>query len=109
MSNPPAVISFLTFNLFADLPAFRHLDRRLEIAAGAIADERPGVVALQEIVRARASGEMDRKVCDAVNRRYSGPEYSIHFAAADGLGEDEWKFEEGIALMSRYERLGNPE
>jgi endonuclease/exonuclease/phosphatase family metal-dependent hydrolase len=97
-------ISFLTFNLFSDLPAFRHLDRRLEIAANAIAAEGPGIVALQEIVRARSCGEMDRKLGELVNRGRDRTEYRIHYAAADGLGEDEWKFEEGIALMSFHQR-----
>jgi endonuclease/exonuclease/phosphatase family metal-dependent hydrolase len=95
-------VSFLTFNLFSDLPAFRHLDRRLEIAANAIAAERPGIVALQEIVRARACGQMDRKLCELVNRSCEDAAYRIHYAPADGMGESEWKFEEGIALMSLH-------
>ncbi len=98
-----ASVSFLTFNLFSDLPTFRHLDRRLEIAANAIAAEQPGIVALQEIVRARACGQMDRKLHELVNRTRAGAPYRIHYAPADGLGEDEWKFEEGIALMSLHE------
>ncbi len=65
--------SFLTFNLFSDLPAFRHLDRRLEIAARAIAAERPGIVALQEIVRSPICGDMGRKLCDLVNRHCTAP------------------------------------
>jgi endonuclease/exonuclease/phosphatase family metal-dependent hydrolase len=106
MNGERAVLSFLTFNLFADLPAFRHLDRRLEIAAQAIAAQQPGVVALQEVVRARACGEMDRKICDLVNGGCdSAAAYHIDYAAADGLGEDEWKFEEGLAVMSRYRRI----
>jgi endonuclease/exonuclease/phosphatase family metal-dependent hydrolase len=107
MSGQRAVLSFLTFNLFADLPAFRHLDRRLEIAAQAIAARQPAVVALQEIVRARACGAMDRKLRDLVNNGCEHAPYHIHYAAADGLGQDEWKFEEGIALMSRYQRLSD--
>jgi endonuclease/exonuclease/phosphatase family metal-dependent hydrolase len=104
MTNGAASCSFLTFNLFSDLPAFRHLDRRLEIAARAIAAHRPGVVALQEIVRAPNCGDTGRKLCDLVNRHSTGAEYDLHYAQADGLGEDEWKFEEGLALMSRYPR-----
>jgi len=99
---PPC--SFLTFNLFSDLPTFRHLNRRLEIIAGAIAAERPGIVALQEIVRAPACVDMGRTLCDLVNRRCSGAEYHLHYTPADGMGEDDWKFDEGIALMSRHER-----
>ncbi len=104
MDDSVAICSFLTFNLFSDLPAFRHLDRRLEIAAGAIAAARPGVVALQEIVRAQACGDIGQKLCEMVNRYCKSAEYQLHYAPADGLGEGEWKFEEGIALMSRHER-----
>lgn len=104
MDETVPTCSFLTFNLFSDLPAFRHLDRRLEIIAGAIAAERPGVVALQEIVRAPACGDMGRKLCDLVNQHCNAAEYHLHYAPADGLGEGEWKFDEGIALMSRHQR-----
>lgn len=105
MNHQTASCSFITFNLFSDLPAFRHLDRRLEIAAAAIAAQRPGIVALQEIVRSPACGDMGRKLCDLVNRDSSGAEYELHYAPADGLGEGEWKFDEGVALMSRYQRV----
>jgi endonuclease/exonuclease/phosphatase family metal-dependent hydrolase len=105
MDESLSTCSFLTFNLFSDLPAFRHLDRRLEIVARAIAAERPGVVALQEIVRAPACGDMGRKLCDLVNRHCNGTEYHLHYAPADGLGEGEWKFDEGVALMSRHQRV----
>jgi endonuclease/exonuclease/phosphatase family metal-dependent hydrolase len=104
MGDQAATCSVITFNLFSDLPAFRHLERRLEIAAAAIAAERPGIVAVQEIVRSPACGDMGRKLCDLVNRYGAGAEYELHFAPADGLGEGEWKFDEGIALMSRHER-----
>jgi len=107
MATEPAICSFITFNLFSDLPAFRHLDRRLEIAAHAIAQERPGVVALQEIVRAHHSGDIGLKLCEAVNRYCNGEEYQLHYAQADGLGEGEWKFDEGIALMSRHDRASD--
>jgi len=104
MADPAAACSFLTFNLFADLPAFRHLDRRLEIAAAAIAAEQPAVVALQEIVRARNCGDMGGRLCELVNRHCNGTRYQLHYAVADGSGEDEWKFDEGVGLMSRHER-----
>jgi endonuclease/exonuclease/phosphatase family metal-dependent hydrolase len=104
MGDHAASCSFITFNLFSDLPAFRHLDRRLEITAAAIAAQRPGIVALQEIVRSPACGDMGSKLCDLVNRHGSAPEYELHYAPADGMGEGEWKFDEGIALISRYER-----
>lgn len=107
MAIEPARCSFLTFNLFSDLPTFRHLDRRLEIAARAIAKERPGVLALQEIVRARLSGDMGRKLCEVVNHYCDRQEYQLHYALADGLGEEEWKFDEGIALMSRHDRTSD--
>jgi endonuclease/exonuclease/phosphatase family metal-dependent hydrolase len=95
--------SFLTFNLFSDLPAFRHLDRRLELAARAITTAQPSIVALQEIVRSPICGDMGRKLCDLVNRS-CGFAYQLEYIQADGLGEGEWKFEEGIALMSRLPR-----
>jgi endonuclease/exonuclease/phosphatase family metal-dependent hydrolase len=104
MSGLSVRCSFITFNAFADLPAFRHLDRRLEIAARAIAAERPDVVALQELVRARRCGDMGQTLCGLVNRFCDGDEYHLHYAQADGLGEDEWKFDEGIALMGRLNR-----
>jgi endonuclease/exonuclease/phosphatase family metal-dependent hydrolase len=104
MSEQPGSCSFLTFNVFADLPAFRHLDRRLEVAAGAIAGERPAIVALQEIVRARACGDIGQKLCDLVNRYCQRDEYHLLYAQADGLGDGEWRFDEGVALMSRIER-----
>jgi endonuclease/exonuclease/phosphatase family metal-dependent hydrolase len=105
MRQQAASCSFITLNLFADLPAFRHLDRRLEIAASAIAAEQPAIVALQEIVRARACGDMGRKLCELVNRYSTAAEYQLHYAQADGFGEDEWKFDEGVALMSHHQRV----
>jgi endonuclease/exonuclease/phosphatase family metal-dependent hydrolase len=104
MAREPVHCSFITFNLFSDLPIFRHLDRRLEIAAHAIAQARPGIVALQEIVRAQKSGDTGLKLCELVNRFGHGEDYQLHYAQADGLGEGEWKFDEGIALMSRHAR-----
>jgi endonuclease/exonuclease/phosphatase family metal-dependent hydrolase len=107
MGDQDTACSFITFNLFSDLPAFRHLNRRLEIAAGAIAAERPGIVALQEIVRSPVCGDTGRKLCDLVNRHCNRDEYQLHYAPADGLGEGEWKFDEGVALMSRHERAAH--
>ncbi len=104
MAKQAAKCSFVTFNLFADLPAFRHLYRRLEITAATIAAQRPGIVALQEVVRSGGSGDMGRKLCDLVNRYCAGAEYELHYAPADGIGQDEWKFDEGVALMSRHQR-----
>jgi endonuclease/exonuclease/phosphatase family metal-dependent hydrolase len=104
MDEHAVTCSFLTFNLFSDLPAFRHLDRRLEIAAAAIAAERPAIVALQEIVRSPMCGDMGVKLCQMVNRHAGRDEYELHYAPADGLGEGEWKFDEGIGLMSRLGR-----
>jgi endonuclease/exonuclease/phosphatase family metal-dependent hydrolase len=107
MAQHSATCSFLTYNLFSDLPAFRHLDRRLEIVAGAIAAERPDIVALQEVVRSPICGDMGVKLCDLVNRYCKRAEYRLRYAQADGLGEGEWKFDEGIALMSRLERAAH--
>ena len=103
MSGPSARCAFVTFNVFADLPAFRHLDRRLQIVARAIAAERPDILALQELVRAQRCGDMGRILCDLVNGFCGKEEYQLHYAEADGLGEGEWKFDEGIALMGRLQ------
>ncbi len=107
MSQPSARCSFITFNVFSDLPAFRHLDRRLEILARAIAAERPAILALQELVRGSQCGDMGRTLLDLVNRFCEGDRYALHYAEADGLGEGEWKFDEGIALMGRLERASD--
>ncbi len=69
----------------------------------AIAAERPDILALQELVRARRCGDMGRILCDLVNRFHGTEEYQLHYAEADGLGEDDWKFDEGIALMGRLQ------
>ncbi len=86
MAIEPAPCSFITFNLFSDLPTFRHLDRRLEIAAHAIAKERPGVVALQEIIRAHQSGDIGRKLCESVNRYCNGKNTSCTTHKPTDLG-----------------------
>lgn len=95
----------LTYNLFHDLPRHRHLDRRLALIAQAIAELRPDVVGLQEVPRARSCGDIGERLCAMVNRRAGGAFYRLFYAAADGAGEDDWAFEEGVALMGRLEPL----
>ena len=50
--------TILTLNIFHDLPMYRHLPRRCELIAKAIAAHRPHVAALQEVLRATGSGDI---------------------------------------------------
>jgi endonuclease/exonuclease/phosphatase family metal-dependent hydrolase len=96
----------LTYNIFHDLPRFRSLDRRLELVAADIAAERPDVVALQEIARGRACGDMGQRLGALVNRFCGAPTYTLRYTPADGAGEGELAFDEGVALLSRLEPAG---
>ncbi|MGH8013192.1 MAG: endonuclease/exonuclease/phosphatase family protein [Candidatus Binataceae bacterium] len=98
-----------TYNIFHDLPAFRHLDRRLEIIAEHIAARRPDVVALQELVRASRCGELQVKLVRLVNQACGEGLYTIHYTPADGAGEGEYAFEEGVALMTLRQVAAGPE
>lgn len=98
--------TILTLNIFHDLPMYRHLQRRCELIAKAIAAHRPHVAALQEVLRSTASGDIGATLRDRVNRLCRGEVYRLDYAVADGLGEDEFSFDEGVALLSRLETDG---
>src|SRR5690242_16239703 len=92
----------ITFNLFHDLPLFRHLDSRLEAVASAIAHTRPHLVALQEVAKANGCGDLSVKLHRFVNdRARPSTSYTIHYARADQIGEGEYAFEEGLAILTR--------
>ncbi len=97
--------TFVTWNIFHDLPRFRRLDRRLELIAEAIADARPHLVALQEVARAAGCGDIGNRLCALVNERCATA-YRIYYAPADGAGEGEYAFDEGVAILSRLLALG---
>jgi endonuclease/exonuclease/phosphatase family metal-dependent hydrolase len=102
--NEP-VCTFVTWNIFHDLPQFRRLDRRLELIAEAIASAQPHIVALQEIARAAGCGDIGNRLCALVNERCATA-YRIYYAPADGAGEGEYAFDEGVAILSRLPALG---
>jgi endonuclease/exonuclease/phosphatase family metal-dependent hydrolase len=97
--------TFVTWNIFHDLPQFRRLDRRLELIAEVIAEARPHLVALQEVARAAGCGDIGNRLCALVNERCATA-YRIYYAVADGAGEGEYAFDEGVAIMSRLPALG---
>lgn len=101
------LLTVATVNLFHDLPRFRHLGRRLELIASAIASVRPHLVAIQEVARASACGDMGQRLCTLVNRSAGATEYGLHYAAADGAGEGEYAFDEGVAILSRLPEIGS--
>src|SRR5258708_5671240 len=101
--------TILTLNIFHDLPMYRHLHRRCEIIAEGIAARRPHVVALQEVLRATGSGDIGAKIRDNVNRLCGGEVYRLDHAVADGAGDGESSFDEGVALLSRLEADGPAE
>jgi endonuclease/exonuclease/phosphatase family metal-dependent hydrolase len=92
-----------TYNIFHDLPAFRHLDRRLELSAEAMAARRPHVLAVQEIARANRCGDLGAKLVAMVNEACGADIYTLVYAPADGAGEDEYAFDEGVAIMTLHE------
>ena len=98
-----AECTILTLNVFHDLPTYRHLDRRCELIAEAIAARRPHVAALQEVLRATGPGDIGAKIRDGVNRICSSELYHLDYAPADGAGDGEFSFDEGVALLSRIE------
>ena len=99
----------LTLNVFHDLPAYRHLERRCELIAAAIAERRPHIAALQEVLRATGSGDTGVKICDTVNRICGSRLYRLDYARADGAGDGEFAFDEGVALLSRLAADGPAE
>ena len=98
--------TILTLNVFHDLPTYRHLERRCELIAEAIAARRPDVAALQEVLRATGTGDIGAKIRDGVNRLCGGNIYRLDYAIADGAGDGEFSFDEGVALLSRLEPEG---
>src|SRR5271156_3463126 len=101
--------TILTQNIFHDLPMYRHLPRRCELIAKAIAAHRPHVAALQEVLRATAPGDIGTNLRDRVNRLCGGEVYRLDYAAADGAGDGEFSFDEGVALLTRLEADGPPD
>jgi endonuclease/exonuclease/phosphatase family metal-dependent hydrolase len=101
--------TILTLNIFHDLPMYRHLARRCELIAKAIAAHRPHVAALQEVLRSTASGDIGANLRDRVNQLCGGAVYRLDYAVADGLGEGEFSFDEGVALLSRLQADGPAE
>ena len=101
--------TIVTLNVFHDLPTFRQLHRRCELIAEAIAARRPHVVALQEVLRSTASGDIGSMIRDMVNRLCGGELYRLDYAAADGAGEGEFSFDEGVALLSRLDPVKEAE
>jgi endonuclease/exonuclease/phosphatase family metal-dependent hydrolase len=95
-----------TLNAFHDLPTYRHLARRRALIAEEIAARRPHVAALQEVLRASGCGDIGVKLCDAINRLCGGEVYHLDYTRADGAGDGEFGFDEGLALMSRIETDG---
>jgi endonuclease/exonuclease/phosphatase family metal-dependent hydrolase len=100
--------TIVTYNLFHDLPRFRHLERRLELVADAIAVARPDLMALQEVAKAAGSGDMSAKLLALVNQRARPAVYTIHYARADGLGERDYAFEEGVAILTKLSQMTSP-
>jgi endonuclease/exonuclease/phosphatase family metal-dependent hydrolase len=98
--------TILTLNIFHDLPRYGHLQRRCELIAKAIAAHRPHVAALQEVLRSTGTGDVGAKIRDRVNRLCGAEVYRLDYAMADGLGEGEFSFDEGVALLSRLEADG---
>ncbi len=101
--------TILTLNIFHDLPMYRHLQRRCELIARSIAAHRPAVAALQEVVRSTRSGDIGAAMCDRVNQLCGGEVYLLDYAVADGAGDGEFSFDEGVALLSRLEADGPAE
>jgi endonuclease/exonuclease/phosphatase family metal-dependent hydrolase len=106
---PRTECTIVTLNIFHDLPMYRSLERRCELIAEAIAARRPHVAALQEVLRSTASGDIGAKIRDGVNRLCAAQLYRLDYAVADGAGDGEFSFDEGVALLSRLEADGPAE
>src|SRR5580700_10594240 len=101
--------TILTLNTFHDLPAYRHLPRRCDLIAEEIAGRRPHLAALQELLRLSQHGDIGVKLRNAVNRLCGGEVYRLDYVRADGAGDGEFAFEEGLALLTRIEPEGPAE
>jgi endonuclease/exonuclease/phosphatase family metal-dependent hydrolase len=101
-----AEFKLLTCNLFHDLPKFRQLESRLDLIAAEVAAQRADVIALQEVSRSAAGGDTGASLAARVNLRCANAPYRLDYARADGSGEGEYAFEDGLALMSRLEACG---
>ncbi len=101
--------TIVTLNIFHDLPMYRQLHRRCELIAEGIAARRPHVVALQEVVRSTTLGDVGVRLRDTVNRLCGGEVYRLDYAVADGAGEGDFSFDEGVALLSRLEPAAEAE
>jgi endonuclease/exonuclease/phosphatase family metal-dependent hydrolase len=106
MAMRRAECTILTLNLFHDLPTYRQLERRCELIAEAIARRRPHVAALQEVLRSTGPGDLGAKIQGRVNGFCGSELYRLDYAVADGAGDDEYHFDEGVALLSRLEADG---
>ncbi len=106
---PRTACTILTINIFHDLPMYRHLQRRCELIANSIAAHRPAVAALQEVVRSTSSGDVGAAIRARVNQLCGGEVYRLDYAIADGDGDGEFSFDEGVAMLSRLEADGPAE
>lgn len=106
---PRTACTILTLNIFHDLPMYRHLHRRCDLIAESIAGHRPHLAALQEVLRSTVSGDIGAAIRDRVNRLCGGEVYRLDYVAADGAGDGEFSFDEGVALLSRLEAEGSVE
>jgi endonuclease/exonuclease/phosphatase family metal-dependent hydrolase len=88
---------------------YRHLQRRCELIANSIAAHRPAVAALQEVVRSTGSGDIGAAIRARVNQLCGGEVYRLDYAIADGAGDGELSFDEGVAMLSRLEAEGPAE
>ncbi|HZO82770.1 MAG TPA: endonuclease/exonuclease/phosphatase family protein [Candidatus Binataceae bacterium] len=103
-----AECTVLTFNIYHNLPEHRHLDRRLELIAQGIAERRPHVAALQELLRASACGDLGARLRDRVNQLCGRDLYRLDYCPADGAGDGEFAFDEGVGMLSRLDADGAP-
>jgi endonuclease/exonuclease/phosphatase family metal-dependent hydrolase len=103
-----AECTILTLNIYHNLPEHRHLDRRLDLIAEAIAARQPHVAALQEILRASACGDLGARLRDRVNALCGADLYRLDYCPADGAGEGEFAFDEGVGMLSRIDADGPP-
>ncbi len=100
--------TILTYNILHDIPEYRRLGERLQLIAAGIAAERPHLVALQEVARTPRFGHIGARITELVNQLCGAEFYRLHYEPADGAGEGEYAFDEGLALLSRLTREMEP-